>query len=130
MKKAELLQKAYELFTEQGYAQGSIQKLADSLGITKASLYHYFVSKAELLKKTCSYILDKHQEEFDPMHIFFVLKMIFEFTHDHKMGHFLQNTLLRLFVVSDSWDMPTMKKSKAWDEASITLLNKLEEIGK
>ena len=130
MKKAELLQKAYELFTEQGYAQGSIQKLADSLGITKASLYHYFVSKAELLKKTCSYILDKHQEEFDPMHIFFVLKMIFEFTHDQKMGRFLQDTLSRLFVVADSWDKEMMKKSKDWDQVAIALLKKLEEIGK
>lgn len=130
MKKADLLQKAYELFTELGYTNASMQKLADCFGISKPSIYWHFSSKQDMLEKTCSYVLDKHQEEFDPMHIFFILKMLFEFTHDQKMGHFLQDTLLRLFRVSESWDMKTMKKSKAWDEASITLLNKLEEIGK
>lgn len=43
-----LLQKAKEMYYQKGYTGISLQELADSVGITKAALFHHFKSKQEL----------------------------------------------------------------------------------
>jgi AcrR family transcriptional regulator len=43
-----LIQKAKEFYYQGGYAGISLQELAESLGITKAALFHHFKSKQEL----------------------------------------------------------------------------------
>jgi AcrR family transcriptional regulator len=43
-----LIQKAKELYYQGGYAGISLQELAESVGITKAALFHHFKSKQEL----------------------------------------------------------------------------------
>src|SRR5512136_399130 len=47
----QLLQTATRLFKEKGYANTSMQDLADALGVQKASLYYYIESKEELLRR-------------------------------------------------------------------------------
>ncbi len=44
-----ILKEAARLFTEKGYEATSIQDLAESLGLSKAALYHHFRSKEEIL---------------------------------------------------------------------------------
>lgn len=46
----ELLGKAAELFSRRGYANTTIQDIAQELGLSRSSLYHYFPSKEELLR--------------------------------------------------------------------------------
>ena len=46
----ELLGRAAELFSRQGYANTTIQDIARELGLSRSSLYHYFPSKEELLR--------------------------------------------------------------------------------
>jgi len=41
---------AMRLFTEHGYDATSLQAIADSLGITKANVYYYFHTKADILQ--------------------------------------------------------------------------------
>jgi AcrR family transcriptional regulator len=49
-KKDEILENSMQMFAEADYASVSMQKIADSVGIKKASLYFHFVSKEELLR--------------------------------------------------------------------------------
>ena len=45
----EVLDVAARLFHERGYADTSVQDIADELGILKGSLYHYIEVKEDLL---------------------------------------------------------------------------------
>lgn len=45
----QLLNRALEAFTRQGYEAAGVQEIAAAAGITKPTLYHYFGSKAGLL---------------------------------------------------------------------------------
>ncbi len=44
-----ILDIALELFTERGYDKTSVRDIAELLGTTKAALYYYFKSKADIL---------------------------------------------------------------------------------
>lgn len=46
----ELLGKAADLFARRGYANTTIQDIAQALGLSRSSLYHYFPSKDEVLR--------------------------------------------------------------------------------
>ncbi|MGF2616190.1 TetR/AcrR family transcriptional regulator [Rossellomorea vietnamensis] len=48
-KRKAILETAVELFAEHGYAQTSMQQIADSIGISKGSLYSFFQSKEDLI---------------------------------------------------------------------------------
>jgi TetR/AcrR family transcriptional regulator, cholesterol catabolism regulator len=58
-----ILHTAARLFHEQGYAQTSMNNVADSLGLTKAGLYHHIESKEQLLFEILNYGLDLLEEE-------------------------------------------------------------------
>jgi len=45
-----IVRAAHPLFVEQGYVAVSLQQIADASGIHKATLYHYFQHKADLVK--------------------------------------------------------------------------------
>jgi AcrR family transcriptional regulator len=45
----EILSVAADLFDEQGYGQTSLQEIAERVGVSRPSLYHYFSSKEEIL---------------------------------------------------------------------------------
>jgi AcrR family transcriptional regulator len=47
--RAQLLEAAAEVFSEQGYAGASIHAVADRAGVTSGALYRHFESKADLL---------------------------------------------------------------------------------
>jgi AcrR family transcriptional regulator len=48
-RRAEIVEAAARLFDRDGYAQTNIYAIADAAGLQKASLYHYFRSKTDLL---------------------------------------------------------------------------------
>lgn len=54
-----ILSEAISLMANNGYADTSMQDLADRVGILKGSLYHYFGSKEELLFRI---LLDAHRQ--------------------------------------------------------------------
>lgn len=49
LRKEEIILKALELFSEQGYRETSLQEIADKLGVTRPAFYYYFDSKEEIL---------------------------------------------------------------------------------
>lgn len=59
-RKAEILKAAFELFGSQGFLKTSIQNIVDAVGISKATFFHYFKTKDDLLKE----IILSHIVEF------------------------------------------------------------------
>lgn len=55
----EVLEAATKIFYERGYAETSVQDIADELGILKGSLYHYIDTKEDLLFR----LLDETHED-------------------------------------------------------------------
>lgn len=45
-----ILDKAMELFAERGFTNVSIDQIADALGVTKPTIYHYFKSKDKIVE--------------------------------------------------------------------------------
>ncbi len=52
--KSRILSAAIEAFSKRGYRNATMQGIAQDVGVTKADLYHYFPSKAALLKEMAS----------------------------------------------------------------------------
>ncbi len=58
----EILARTEELFRKIGYENTTIQKIADSCGLSKGALYNHFASKEEVLEEICrSYYLQMKQ---------------------------------------------------------------------
>jgi len=55
MQRADIVQAAAQVFRQKGYHAASMQDIADAVGLQKASLYHHFASKQDILLE----ILDK-----------------------------------------------------------------------
>jgi AcrR family transcriptional regulator len=49
-RRQEILKAAFEVFSTSGYRAGSIQEIADKIGLTKTGLLHHFPSKEALLE--------------------------------------------------------------------------------
>jgi AcrR family transcriptional regulator len=47
----ELLIKSFDLFAEKGYASVTMRQIAQALGVSTGTLYHYFPSKEELFEQ-------------------------------------------------------------------------------
>jgi Transcriptional regulator len=47
-RRAEILERALDIFTEEGYEDATFQKIADRCGITRTTLYLYFKNKREI----------------------------------------------------------------------------------
>lgn len=54
----DIVKAAAEVFREHGFEVGTLEDVADRLGITRPALYHYINSKQELLAITLNYLLD------------------------------------------------------------------------
>lgn len=59
----QMLEKALELFWENGYEATSMEDLLDCMGLNKGSLYHVFGSKRELFLKTLEFFGKKSQQD-------------------------------------------------------------------
>lgn len=63
-RRAQIIAVAADLFDRNGYHETSMQAIADRTGIRKASLYHYFRSKDELLVELhgtlMTVVIDRH----------------------------------------------------------------------
>jgi AcrR family transcriptional regulator len=56
-----LMASAFRLLTEQGYRRIRVEDVAEDAGVSKATVYHYFASKDDLLTRSvASRIADKH----------------------------------------------------------------------
>jgi AcrR family transcriptional regulator len=61
----DILSAAARLFDEQGYGQTSLQEIADAVGVSRPSLYHYFSSKEEILAALVDRATQRREEIID-----------------------------------------------------------------
>jgi TetR/AcrR family transcriptional regulator, cholesterol catabolism regulator len=62
-RRAEICRTAARIFRDRGFNATSVSDVARALGMTKAGLYHYFVSKEALLFEIISFGLDRVHDE-------------------------------------------------------------------
>jgi AcrR family transcriptional regulator len=60
----ELLDAALRIFAERGYANTRLEDIAAAVGVTKGTIYHYFETKEDLLRKAIEH---NHQRVFLPL---------------------------------------------------------------
>lgn len=58
MQRADIVQAAAQIFRRKGYHAASMQDIADAVGLQKASLYHHFTSKQDILLEILDQALD------------------------------------------------------------------------
>ena len=60
----ELLEAALHIFAERGYANTKLEDIAAKVGVTKGTIYHYFATKEDLLRRA---IEQYHDRVFQPL---------------------------------------------------------------
>jgi len=60
----ELLGKSFHLFTHKGYTNVSMKEIAEEIGVSTGTLYHYFPSKEKILAEMISSIGLQNTEEY------------------------------------------------------------------
>ena len=55
----EILDKALEVFVDEGYEDATFQKIADKCGITRTTLYIYFKNKKEIFLWSIKQLTEK-----------------------------------------------------------------------
>ena len=63
----ELLQQAFALFALQGYGEVSMRQIADALGVSTGTLYHYFPSKEALFEQAVAKVVDRDFSALEQM---------------------------------------------------------------
>lgn len=91
-KRSNILNKASELFTAEGFSRASMTQLAKACEISKANLYHYYSDKESIL----FHILDEHMDE-----ILATLRQSFEKSPPEERLCRLVSTLLVLYQNAD-----------------------------
>jgi AcrR family transcriptional regulator len=65
--KSRILSEARTLFLERGFAETSMQDIADASGLTKAALYYHFHDKEELFSKMAFLEMDRIRKGLEPI---------------------------------------------------------------
>jgi AcrR family transcriptional regulator len=66
-RKHEILDKALDVFLEEGYSGASYQKIADRCGIARTILYTYFKNKREIFRFTIKQVTESLERSFQPI---------------------------------------------------------------
>ena len=61
-RRKEILEKALDVFMDEGFEDATFQKIADRCGITRTTLYIYFRNKKEIFKYSIKLLLKKVEE--------------------------------------------------------------------
>jgi AcrR family transcriptional regulator len=66
--KEKIIQKAAELHFKYGIKNVTMDQIAQELGISKKTIYTYFLNKDDLVSQTSDYIFDRVQSEIDKIY--------------------------------------------------------------
>jgi TetR/AcrR family transcriptional repressor of nem operon len=61
--KADLIKEALKLFRSQGYHKTTMADIGNACGLLKGSIYHYFVSKEDLMKAVLEFLRNYYKEK-------------------------------------------------------------------
>lgn len=113
-KREEILKSALLLFSEQGYENVGIQKIVDSVSVTKPTLYHHFGSKQGLLDAILEYYYSPFLNELESKSLYSgdIVKTL-ESVAEYCYGFAKKNSSVHHFIL-------TMIYSPEKSEARIT----------
>lgn len=130
----ELLMKSFDLFAQKGYSSITMRQLAQGIGVSTGTLYHYFPSKealfvqlsAELEKQNVMHFL---AEAGNPPTLKERVERLFQFIAKHE-DHIGKQTLLWIdFCQHNDWaDSSIKEKLKEIDEQTILELGDYMQI--
>lgn len=130
----ELLMKSFDLFAQKGYSSITMRQLAQGIGVSTGTLYHYFPSKEALFLQLTEElerqnILHFLAEAGNPPTLKERIESIFQFVAKHE-EHIGKQTLLWIdFNQHNEWSSSSVKeKLKEIDEQTILELTKYMQI--
>lgn len=125
-KEHKLLESAFNLFTEKGVKNTSIQEIVDKAGVAKGTFYLYFKDKydvqdylivkksKQLFNDAVNKLSEKHLKDYKERIIFVI---------DYIIDEFIKNKLLLSFISKNlSWGIYNNKISSFIDDSSLLTL--------
>lgn len=85
----EIFRGAANLFLKKGYSETSMQELADTLGMTKPSLYHYIGSKEDII-----HLIVEYSAKYDHN----IVNQLSESVHQNSATQHLRDAI-RLYII-------------------------------
>jgi AcrR family transcriptional regulator len=64
-RRGEILEKALDVFTDEGFEDATFQKIADRCGITRTTLYIYFKNKKDIFNYSIKQLLAEVEKDID-----------------------------------------------------------------
>lgn len=130
----QMLEKALELFWENGYEATSMEDLLACMGLNKGSLYHVFGSKRELFLKTLEFFGKKSQEDIERKiqaaenPIVGIKNFFFELASSnrglHEKGCFMGNTIAELSGIDKQLKDKAIQNLKNMEELFFRYIEK------
>ena len=130
----ELLMKSFDLFAQKGYSSITMRQLAQGIGVSTGTLYHYFPSKEALFLQLTEELERQNVIHFlaeagNPPTLKERIESIFQFVAKHE-DYIGKQTLLWIdFNQHNEWSSSSVKeKLKELDEQTILELAKYMQI--
>ncbi len=125
-KEHKLLESAFNLFTEKGVKNTSIQEIVDKAGVAKGTFYLYFKDKYDvqdyLIVKKSKQLFNDAVNKLSEKHIKDYKERII-FVIDYIIDEFIKNKLLLSFISKNlSWGIYNNKISSFIDDSSLLTL--------
>lgn len=125
-KEHKLLESAFNLFTEKGVKNTSIQEIVDKAGVAKGTFYLYFKDKYDvqdyLIVKKSKQLFNDAVDKLKKKHITDCKERII-FVIDYIIDEFIKNKLLLSFISKNlSWGIYNDKISSFIDDTSLLTL--------
>ena len=124
----ELLMKSFDLFAQKSYSSITMRQLAQGIGVSTGTLYHYFASKEALFLQLTEELEQQNVMHFlaeagNPPTLRERIESLFQFVAKHE-DHIGKQTLLWIdFCQHNDWsDSSTKEKFKEVDEQTILAL--------
>jgi len=62
----ELLQKCFDLFGRMGFSNATMRQIAEEIGVSTGTLYHYFPTKVSILEQMFAWAVEQDLQAFSP----------------------------------------------------------------
>ena len=97
---AEIMAAALDIFAERGFAAARLEDLAERAGVSKATIYLYFESKADLFAAIVRDIATPHFEEMEALIA----------AHDGSSAELLDLVIAKLREIATGTQLPSLAK--------------------
>jgi TetR/AcrR family transcriptional regulator len=136
-KRRTILNRSAELFSEHGYDRASMNKIAESCGVSKANLYHYYKDKEGLLfdvimlhlKELLEVVEEANHSEFPPNErLRELVAALLEAYRDADSQHNVQISSMRFLPLERQTELKGMERDlvKIFSEAIVGVAPQLK----